>query len=65
MNSNNEYSKEKHYRQMADVLEDMGVSRPTLRKWAREAGAYFNMGGTVLIDMDKLSEYIEKHRWKS
>lgn len=51
--------KRKKYVRLKDGAELYGVSKTTFSKMADEAGAKRKVNGLVLINVEKLDEYIE------
>lgn len=49
----------KKYLRVKHAVDDYGLSRTKLVKVARDAGALYKIGGTVLIGKEKFEEYIE------
>lgn len=60
MKDNNTVSSEKHYRQINDVAADMGLSRKTIVRWGKKCDALCKVNHTLMVDLGKLNNYIER-----
>lgn len=49
----------KKYRRYMDAADYYGVSRSTIERMARDAGALYKIHNTVLINCQILEEYLE------
>lgn len=61
MKKNNTVSIPQKYRQLADAAVDFGVSAPTLLRWSDKAGATHRIGRVIMIDVEKINDYIGEH----
>lgn len=57
----NDNKKATNYMKLVDAAKVFNVSLPTIRRWAEQVDALHKIGGTAMIDVAKINEYIGEH----